>query len=126
MHRRSLLKGAGAAALASTLPMPAAASNSLPLQAPIHVGQVGLRVRDAEALAGWYSAALGLEEIRRRGIRLLPQTLAEALQELKQDELVQSSLGVIYDEFATVKEGEWREYHRQVTQWELDRYLTMF
>ena len=69
---------------------------------------------------------LGLEEIRRRGIRLLPQTLAEALQELKQDELVQSSLGVIYDEFATVKEGEWREYHRQVTQWELDRYLTMF
>ena len=69
---------------------------------------------------------MGLEEIRRRGIRLLPQTLAEALQELKQDELVQSSLGVIYDEFATVKEGEWREYHRQVTQWELDRYLTMF
>ena len=65
MHRRSLLKGAGASALASTLPMPAAASNSLPLQAPIHVGQVGLRVRDAEALAGWYSAALGLEEIRR-------------------------------------------------------------
>ncbi len=69
---------------------------------------------------------LGMEEIRRRGVRLLPQSLAEALQELKQDELVQSSLGVIYDEFAALKEGEWREYHRQVTQWELDRYLTMF
>ena len=69
---------------------------------------------------------LGLEEIRRRGVRLLPQSLAEALQELKQNELVQSSLGVIYDEFAALKEGEWREYHRQVTQWELDRYLTLF
>ncbi|MCH8206354.1 MAG: hypothetical protein IH956_05060 [Chloroflexi bacterium] len=22
--------------------------------------------------------------------------------------------------------AEWREYHRQVTPWELDRYLTMF
>ncbi|SUZ94550.1 uncharacterized protein METZ01_LOCUS47404 [marine metagenome] len=69
---------------------------------------------------------LGMEEISRRGVRLLPQSLAEALEELKQDELVQSSLGVIYDEFAALKEGEWREYHRQVTQWELDRYLTMF
>ena len=69
---------------------------------------------------------LGMDEIRRRGVRLLPQSLAEALEELKQDELVQSSLGVIYDELAALKEGEWREYHRQVTQWELDRYLTMF
>ena len=69
---------------------------------------------------------LGMEEIHRRGVRLLPQSLAEALQELRQDELVQSSLGVIYEEFAALKEGEWREYHRQVTQWELDRYLTMF
>ena len=69
---------------------------------------------------------LGLEEIARRGIRLLPQTLAEALDELRQDPLIQSSLGSIYDEFAALKEGEWREYHRQVSQWELDRYLTMF
>ena len=69
---------------------------------------------------------LGLEEIRRRGIKMLPQSLAEALEELRRDELVQESLGVIYDEFLSLKEGEWREYHRQVTQWELDRYLTMF
>jgi len=70
--------------------------------------------------------SLGLEEIRRRGIRLLPQTLAESLAELKQDELVQESLGVIYEEFAASKEAEWREYHRQVTPWELQRYLTLF
>ena len=69
---------------------------------------------------------LGLEEIARRGIRLLPQTLSEALDELRSDEVVQGALGVIYDEFVELKEAEWKEYHRQVSQWELDRYLTMF
>ena len=69
---------------------------------------------------------LGLEEIRRRGIRILPQSLAEALGELRQDELIQESLGVIYNDFVELKEAEWKEYHRQVTPWELDRYLTMF
>ena len=69
---------------------------------------------------------LGLDEIRRRGIRLLPQSLAEALEELRNDALIQESLGPIYNEFASLKEAEWKEYHRQVTRWELDRYLTMF
>lgn len=69
---------------------------------------------------------LGLEEIRRRGIRLLPQSLAEALEELRKDKLIQNSLGVIFDEFIELKTEEWYEYHSQVSQWELDRYLPMF
>ena len=69
---------------------------------------------------------LGLEEIRRRGIRMLPQTLDESLAELKQDRLIQESLGGIYEEFVKLKEEEWREYHRQVTRWEIERYLTLF
>ena len=69
---------------------------------------------------------LGLEEIRRRGVRMLPQSLAESLEELKADSVVRDSLGVIYDEFVDQKEAEWREYHRQVTPWEIDRYLTLF
>ncbi len=69
---------------------------------------------------------LGLEEIARRGIRLLPQTLSESVEALRSDEVVQGALGVIYDEFVELKEAEWKEYHRQVSQWELDRYLTMF
>ena len=60
------------------------------------------------------------------GIRLLPQSLAEALDELRRDDVVRKSFGVIYDEFVNLKQGEWREYHRQVTQWEIDRYLTLF
>ena len=69
---------------------------------------------------------LGLEEIARRGIRMLPQTLSESVDALRSDEVVQGALGVIYDEFVELKEAEWKEYHRQVSQWELDRYLTMF
>ena len=69
---------------------------------------------------------LGLDEIRRRGIRLLPQSLAEALAELRTDEVIQGALGVIYDEFVELKEAEWKDYHSQVSQWEIDRYLTMF
>ena len=69
---------------------------------------------------------LGLAEIKRRGIRLLPQSLPEALSELRKDEVIQGALGVIYDEFVSLKEAEWNEYHKQVSQWEIDRYLTMF
>ena len=69
---------------------------------------------------------LGLDEIKRRGIGLLPQSLPEALAALREDDVIQAALGVIYDEFVELKEAEWREYHRQVSQWELDRYLTMF
>ena len=69
---------------------------------------------------------LGLDEIQRRGIRMLPQSLDEALGELRQDEVIQGALGVIYDEFIDLKQAEWKEYHAQVSQWELDRYLTMF
>jgi glutamine synthetase len=69
---------------------------------------------------------LGLDEIQRRGIRLLPQSLAESVEELQGDDVIQGALGVIYDEFADLKQAEWKEYHAQVSQWELDRYLTMF
>jgi len=69
---------------------------------------------------------LGLAEIERRGIRLLPQSLHEAIGELHKDEVVQSALGPIYDEFVKLKEAEWSDYHGQVTKWEIDRYLTLF
>jgi glutamine synthetase len=69
---------------------------------------------------------VGLEELAKRGVRTLPQSLKESIEELKKDELVQSALGPIAKEFIGLKEVEWRQYHRQVTQWEIDRYLTMF
>ncbi len=125
-NRTQMIRTAGPGHLEDRT-MSAASNLYLSLAAYVTAGLDGVRRKldpGEPNLGNLYD--LGLEEIRRRGIRQLPQSLAEALDELRRDELVQGSLGVIYDEFASQKEAEWREYHRQVTQWELDRYLTMF
>src|SRR5579871_4243009 len=67
-----------------------------------------------------------LAEIRERGIQVLPQSLAEALDELRRDEVIRAGLGVIADEFIDLKTKEWETYDRQVTPWEIDQYLTFF
>jgi glutamine synthetase len=69
---------------------------------------------------------LPLAEIARRGIRTLPQSLTEAIAELKQDEVVRKGLGAIAEEFIELKSREWESYDRQVTPWEIDQYLTFF
>jgi len=69
--------------------------------------------------------ALALEEMTRRCIRVLPQSLSEALDELERDEVIQKGLGPIYPEFLRLKRTEWNDYHRQVSAWEVERYLTM-
>ncbi|ODT99880.1 MAG: type III glutamate--ammonia ligase, partial [Planctomycetes bacterium SCN 63-9] len=65
-----------------------------------------------------------IETMRARGVRTLPQSLAEAISHLEADEVVRESLGPIADEFIRLKRDEWREYHAQVEAWELRRYLT--
>jgi glutamine synthetase len=65
-------------------------------------------------------------EMAERDVRVLPQSLSEALDELEQDELIQAALGPIYPEFVRLKRAEWDDYHRQVSAWEVERYLTMF
>ena len=107
--------------------MSSAANPYLALSAYVMAGLDGVR-RDLDPgepnLGNLYKFTL--EEIRLQGIRLLPQTLDESLAELKQDGVVQESLGVIYEQFVALKEVELREYRRQVTSWEIDRYLTLF
>ncbi len=107
--------------------MSSACNPYLALAAYVTAGMDGIRRKldpGEPYLGNLYS--LGFEEIRRRGIRLLPQTLEESLAELKQDRLVQESLGSIYEQFLAEKEAEWQDYHRQVTRWEIERYLTLF
>jgi glutamine synthetase len=70
---------------------------------------------------------LSPEEIRARGIGLLPQSLAEALDALAADEVVQRGLGTrLAAEFIRLKRMEWIEYSRHVGEWETQRYLEMF
>ena len=67
-----------------------------------------------------------LAEVLESGIQVLPQSLWEAIQELRKDEVVKNSLGPIADEFIDLKTREWETYDRQVTPWEIQEYLTYF
>jgi glutamine synthetase len=69
--------------------------------------------------------ALSPQEMAEKSVRTLPQSLNEALDELERDKVIQGALGPIYPEFLDLKRREWNDYHRQVTAWEVERYLTM-
>ena len=66
-----------------------------------------------------------LAEIQESGVKLLPQSLSEALDELKQDAVVRGGMGPIAEEFLALKAKEWESYDRQVTPFEVEQYLTM-
>ena len=70
--------------------------------------------------------ARSLTEVRQQGIEILPQSLGEALDALRNDEVIQEGLGVIASEFIELKAKEWATYIGQVTPWEVDEYLTFF
>jgi glutamine synthetase len=71
--------------------------------------------------------ATPLEDARREGLRFLPQSLSEALDEFERDEVVQGALGPkLAAEFLRIKRMEWVRYHGDVSQWEVDQYLTLF
>ncbi len=61
---------------------------------------------------------------RERGITELPGSLAEAIAAMEYSDLVRETLGdELFDFFLQNKRAEWREYRRQVTPFEIDRYL---
>lgn len=63
-------------------------------------------------------------DLLERSIGVLPGTLAEALDELEKDLVVQGALGpAITGALLRARRAEWDEYRIQVTPWELERYL---
>jgi glutamine synthetase len=61
---------------------------------------------------------------RRLVSEILPRSLGEALEELEQDDVLLNALGpYVSDRYLEAKKQEYRDYKRQVTRWELDRYL---
>ena len=68
----------------------------------------------------------GLTEAERKamGMKPLPSSLNQATLIMERSELVAETLGEqVVDFFLRNKQAEWEEYRRQVTLWELDRYL---
>jgi glutamine synthetase len=65
-------------------------------------------------------------ERRAMGIEPLPSSLEAALTLMENSELVAETLGEgVFDFFLRNKRQEWDEYRRQVTPFELNRYLTL-
>ncbi|HLJ68005.1 MAG TPA: type I glutamate--ammonia ligase [Chloroflexota bacterium] len=64
------------------------------------------------------------ERLLQAGIRTLPGSLSEAIDELERDDVIREALGEhIYERFVEAKREEWDAYRMQVTPWELERYL---
>ena len=70
---------------------------------------------------------LDAASLAARGIGVLPQSLAEAIDALEKDEVVQAGLGAqLAAEFIQLKRMEWTEYARHVSDWERNRYVEFF
>ena len=70
---------------------------------------------------------LSPEELAAKGIKLLPQSLHEAIDALESDAVVCDGLGPeLSREFIRLKRMEWTEYSRHVSDWESRRYLEFF
>jgi glutamine synthetase len=69
---------------------------------------------------------LSPDQRRERGIVSLPETLGEAIDELSRSEVARKALGPhIFDRYVELKRKEWDEYRIQLSQWELDKYLSV-
>jgi glutamine synthetase len=66
-------------------------------------------------------------QIATKGIKELPGTLGEALDELEKDDVIREALGDhVFEHFVAAKREEWDEYRTQVSDWEVNRYLEQF
>ncbi|MDQ5834109.1 MAG: type III glutamate--ammonia ligase, partial [Actinomycetota bacterium] len=71
------------------------------------------------------------ERIKELGVELLPANLLDATRELEKDDVLRKALGHTgredyVDYYVRTKQEEFNEWHDQVTQWEVDRYLQLF
>jgi len=66
------------------------------------------------------------QERKKRGIDSLPGNLLEAIQLTEKSELVKETLGDhIFEKFIENKKIEWDQYRTHVSQFELDKYLSI-
>lgn len=68
--------------------------------------------------------ALTAAERRAMGMEPLPASLNQAIAVMEKSELVAETLGEhVFEFFLRNKRADWEDYRRQVTPWELERYL---
>jgi glutamine synthetase len=78
----------------------------------------------AEADSNLFS--LSERELELKGIASLPTSLNDAVNEMERSELVAETLGAhVFEWFIRNKRDEWGAYKAHVSQFELDRYLSL-
>lgn len=71
--------------------------------------------------------AMDQKQREERGIRNLPGSLKEAIECLKEDKLVCSTLGEhVLSQYIEGKEKEWDSYRTHVSRWETEKYLVLY
>ena len=57
----------------------------------------------------------------------LPRDLACATDALEADQTLRAAVGQAFcHEFIELKRQEWEEFHANISQWEIDRYASLF
>ena len=80
--------------------------------------------RELPRLQGGWQLVGHLGELSRAGDFITCSVLGQAVQVMERSELVAETLGEhVFDHFLRNKRAEWVEYRRQVTPFELSRYL---
>lgn len=66
-------------------------------------------------------------QLKQHGIGILPQNLNEAIRAFEEDVVIREALGnSLSEEFIMLKDMEWVEYMRHVSDWEIKRYAEFF
>ena len=70
---------------------------------------------------------LSSAELDRLGVKELPRTLQEAVEAFAADPLSEQVMGPeLRQSYIDLKSAEWWDYHNQISQWEIDTYLTKY
>ena len=69
-------------------------------------------------------ANMSEEEKRAQGIESLPENLSDAIDEMDSDAFIKNILGeTFFENYKKAKKDEWKSYMKQVSEWELEKYL---
>ncbi len=103
-----------------------AANPYLAFAAILMAGLDGIR-RDLPVPPATEEDLYHLDEAARQEMTTMPGSLGEAIEELKKDELMRTTLGDhLFEQYVEAKRQAWDDYRIFVSQWELDRYLPVY
>ncbi|MCA1725212.1 MAG: type I glutamate--ammonia ligase [Thermomicrobia bacterium] len=67
------------------------------------------------------------EDLKRRNVVTLPETLGQAVEEMQRDEVVRAALGEhIFTHLVEAQKQEWDAFRKHVSSWERERYLETY